>query len=1806
MSLDAIEFKVETKELDDAITKIGTLQRAVKDLGSAQGGQTARQQAKEQNQITLDAIKNETALVKARAANKKALEEQEAPQEKLTQSTKKSISVLERQIQIYENMVREGLSKGQASTLAMAQAQDISTESARKLIDVMKDVRKFTGGDTFDKSVAGLTAMQNRYDLLVIAATNYATKSTLTIRQAQDLALDTERLTAKNKDLGLSVEANNKSIVEMTAKFKDLANKENELSRANDAVAANIKKNSEIMAEAERKRVEAHLNSGQVLFNNNQLKLKQERQTHEAIMSEMTSFYKQQEALDKKNQKLTGVSDKPDTTGNAAVALFVKDQERKAKAVQDSVTAQNKALGRADEMLAKLDNRISQMSHKDAISPTAANSLFMYEKALKQAGVAADVAATKVEAFRKKQQQVSDLNLVDQQKKIEHLSRALAPQVTDITVGLMTGQNPFTVFLQQGGQVRDLIGQSRVETEKLGEVFKKTFQGMIDMVAGMGRALLAFLFTPIGMILVGLAAVVAATVGALKMLSAFEDQNKQIVKSLTLFGNSAGLTADNVRGITDEMDKVKGISTSKAVEAVVALASTGALSAEEFKRAGEAAVRFEKYAGVSISETAKVYKELNGDPLKAVIKLNESTGMFTATQIEAIATLERMGETEEAATLSKKVYTEYQESSNERIVNSLYGFELITSKVSGWFAEMYKAMNNQFKPVALDIKIDKANIDLTRLRARESTRERLGLAPDRELAQKEKELFDMLGEQDKAMLEAAADAYRTTTGKAEAELQKWTTKFATTKEKKAQERRLVLAEAAKLGEDENTPRVASILKNIETGKSGPKKETSDSFSINLSNELQQYEKQYAIEIKLQDDFIRQEKARLDNSLSAKEITQGEFNARDIAASEKGYSERKKVTDSYYKGILELNEKNISEMSQQYLQWVNESTGNPDFVQKNADAVEVLRGKIINANNETSVFLEKIQAAETSGKESAFTRFSNQLSILKGEIVGINKAYSEYLQSEAELTKQKQLQTQLEDKLRFASPEAAVYIKAQADETQRLTAQVQLYDKQIRSAEESLGGMADVALDQFLITGEITAQTQVLYNKELERYNLLVKTKNLIQGTSEAKAQEAAQTATIKYQKDQLKALSDGIAGAVETGLFEGGDAGKKSLRKLIEAELRKPITVFIQAVVGGLTGLVTSGASAAGLAGGATSGGIGGWLNAGSTIKSAWDAMTGGFSAGYASFAHSAAGQYLGLSTQVAGPATASGVAPTAMTGAGTTAGTALGYAGAGLAGIGVGSAIAGDKSFAGLSGQDASAIGAIIGGIAGGPLGAFLGGVAGGMFNAAFGEGAQEFEATRLVGGFTGAGFSGTQRTRWSKEGGWFSSGSSGEDVRGLGTAQQQALNLVTQGTKSVFDNLIKSAGESEKSIASWTFAIDRQVNSEEQQKQLIIDMASSMGNFMIPSLKDFIKTGENLADTAVRMNDEFLLTNKLVELLGQNTQSAFGAIGLASLGARDNLVELMGGISAMTTTTQGYYENFFSETERHDNDLKVLTKTFKDIGVVIPETREGFRALVESQDLSTLAGRTLVAQLLGLQGAFAAVTDSTEDQTAAYESMLASGKSIYEWLQKLKTSALGLASPQEAQASTRGSYLSDLSLARVGNTDALGNITGSAESYLQASMDASSSFNQYRAILAQVQSEVGGVPAVVSYQQELLNSANASLALAQQQNALLFSIAQSTALMSGTTAPSLLTTAANGSLSVGSTLPMTSSTATSTTTGTSDVALVAIRDELVGLRYEVRAGVEAEVKATKILTRVSRDGENFQVLTGAVYNLP
>ena len=91
---------------------------------------------------------------------------------------------------------------------------------------------------------------------------------------------------------------------------------------------------------------------------------------------------------------------------------------------------------------------------------------------------------------------------------------------------------------------------------------------------------------------------------------------------------------------------------------------------------------------------------------------------------------------------------------------------------------------------------------------------------------------------------------------------------------------------------------------------------------------------------------------------------------------------------------------------------------------------------------------------------------------------------------------------------------------------------------------------------------------------------------------------------------------------------------------------------------------------------------------------------------------------------------------------------------------------------------------------------------------------------------------------------------------------------------------------------------------------------------------------------------------------------------------GAANSIVNLLGGTDDFQARVASYYQNFFTQGERLTNAQDDLTVSFQQLSLAVPQTRAGFRALVEAQDLTTKSGQETFASLIDLSDQFAFVT--------------------------------------------------------------------------------------------------------------------------------------------------------------------------------------------------------------------------------------
>lgn len=189
--------------------------------------------------------------------------------------------------------------------------------------------------------------------------------------------------------------------------------------------------------------------------------------------------------------------------------------------------------------------------------------------------------------------------------QISNSLRQVPAQFTDIVVSLASGQQPLTVMLQQGGQLKDMFG-------------------------GVGNAIRAIGGYALG--LLNPFTIAAAGVGALAYAaySASEDA-KALSNALTLTGNKAGTTASNLNAIAASLSGA-GVGASTATAALVEFVNAGVKADDRLQNFVKNAVELERVGGPAAAETAKAFAALSKDPLASLDKLT----LATYKQIEAL------------------------------------------------------------------------------------------------------------------------------------------------------------------------------------------------------------------------------------------------------------------------------------------------------------------------------------------------------------------------------------------------------------------------------------------------------------------------------------------------------------------------------------------------------------------------------------------------------------------------------------------------------------------------------------------------------------------------------------------------------------------------------------------------------------------------------------------------------------------------------------------------------------------------------------------------------------------------------------------------------------------------------------------------------------------------------------------------------------------------------------------------------------------------------------------------------------------
>ncbi|WP_313237906.1 phage tail length tape measure family protein [Delftia acidovorans] len=222
--------------------------------------------------------------------------------------------------------------------------------------------------------------------------------------------------------------------------------------------------------------------------------------------------------------------------------------------------------------------------------------------------------------------------------------RGVPAQFTDIAVSLQGGMSPLTVFLQQGGQLKDMFNGAGNAAQALG-----------SYVIGLVNP-----FT--------VAAAAAAALGV-----AYYQGSKELDAlrlAIVTTGNATGVSVTELRQLAAEMGAVSG-SEAKASAALASFARAGVQGIDTLKDYAQAAVDWEKTTGTSVEKTAKAFASLQEDPLKAAMDLQKGMNFLTVATYEQAKAFEDQGKKSEAAAVLQRQYAKALNQGSSEIRDNL-------------------------------------------------------------------------------------------------------------------------------------------------------------------------------------------------------------------------------------------------------------------------------------------------------------------------------------------------------------------------------------------------------------------------------------------------------------------------------------------------------------------------------------------------------------------------------------------------------------------------------------------------------------------------------------------------------------------------------------------------------------------------------------------------------------------------------------------------------------------------------------------------------------------------------------------------------------------------------------------------------------------------------------------------------------------------------------------------------------------------------------------------------------------------------
>lgn len=126
--------------------------------------------------------------------------------------------------------------------------------------------------------------------------------------------------------------------------------------------------------------------------------------------------------------------------------------------------------------------------------------------------------------------------------------------------------------------------------------------------------------------------------------------------------------------------------------------------------------------------------------------------------------------------------------------------------------------------------------------------------------------------------------------------------------------------------------------------------------------------------------------------------------------------------------------------------------------------------------------------------------------------------------------------------------------------------------------------------------------------------------------------------------------------------------------------------------------------------------------------------------------------------------------------------------------------------------------------------------------------------------------------------------------------------------------------------------------------------------------TLEKFQEVGEGAFETIIRLATELNTFNRYADLINVT----FSTTGVEAVEASQAMADVAGGMEELSGAMGSFYDKFLTDTEKLEEQAKLLGDALAPFGVSLPENRDAWRDVIQGIDLATASGQKQFASLI------------------------------------------------------------------------------------------------------------------------------------------------------------------------------------------------------------------------------------------------